>query len=76
METVRSEKTIKTYVEDVRYPKPNDPSVEDYAGEYGISSEAAKFLCLIFDLQDAIKKDLRDIWERLDAIDRFEVKMK
>ena len=70
MKTVTTKPEIVSNVENIKFREYEDYILEQYAKEYKISIEEMQIVYFIEGLQSALKDDLKDIWERLDQIEK------
>jgi len=70
MKTVTTNPKIISNIENIKYNRNDDGTMIIFANEYNISIESARLLWFMLDLKSAVDKDLKDIWERLDELEK------
>ena len=70
MKTITTNPKIISNIENIKYNRNDDGTMIIFANEYNISIESARLLWFMLDLKSAVDKDLKDIWERLDELEK------
>ena len=70
MKTITTNPKIISNIENIKYNRNDDGTMIIFANEYNISIESARLLWFMLDLKSAVDKDLKDIWERLDEMEK------